>query len=54
MKKKNRHLVSWLILAGAIGYLFLPVDLIPDVPFIGLIDDAVIFIVAKLINDKLK
>jgi uncharacterized membrane protein YkvA (DUF1232 family) len=36
-----------LLVAGAIGYVFLPMDLVPDfIPFIGEIDDVFLLVLA--------
>ncbi|MEK6881285.1 MAG: DUF1232 domain-containing protein [Nanoarchaeota archaeon] len=48
-KKKNR--LSWILFIIALIYLISPVDFIPDIPPIGLIDDAIVFIISKIIGD---
>ena len=40
-------LVDKLLVAGAIGYIVMPIDLIPDfIPFIGEVDDVFILVLA--------
>ena len=51
---KWRTWVEWGLYAIAIGYLFLPTDLIPDVPIVGMIDDAAVFLASILINKVIK
>lgn len=41
-----------IIYGLAIGYLLLPIDLIPDVPVVGLIDDAIALIIAYFFVEK--
>ncbi|MDR3244297.1 MAG: DUF1232 domain-containing protein [Elusimicrobiota bacterium] len=43
--KKTRAL-DWIFFAAAIVYVFLPVDIIPDIPAIGWIDDSLILMSA--------
>ena len=50
MKKITRWIIKIVIYAIAIGYLLFPLDFIPDAPTIGLIDDAVLIILAIMIN----
>ena len=46
---RDRRVSVWpkALLVGALGYVVLPFDLIPDViPFVGEVDDVVIFLAA--------
>ena len=54
MKQGTRWIIKIIIYILALGYLFLPIDLSPDViPIIGVIDDAVVIIIAIMINSGL-
>lgn len=38
----RKQIVSLILLAASVAYDFIPVDFIPDIPFIGWIDDTLI------------
>ena len=52
-KKNIKHKIAKkIIIYGiAIGYLFLPLDIIPDMPFVGLIDDVAVLILSYFIAE---
>ena len=58
-KDKRTPKISKILLWAAIGYFFLPFDLIPDfIPVLGHVDDAIIipsllYLAVKLIPEKL-
>ncbi len=43
-----RKVASWILMVLAIIYDLLPVDLVPDIPFLGWIDDFLITLVAVI------
>ena len=47
VKKKSMKL-AWIFLLFAAAYVISPVDLIPDAPIIGWIDDAIVALLAIL------
>ena len=50
MTKKNR--LSWILFIIALIYLISPIDFVLDiVPVVGVLDDIVALIIAKIIGD---
>ena len=43
-----KKVASWILMVLAIVYDLLPVDLVPDIPFLGWIDDFLITLVAVI------
>jgi len=49
---KKSKLISWGIYAIALIYLFIPIDIIPDIPLVGMLDDAIVLTIAKLFGER--
>lgn len=51
MKNKTKKIINWTLFAVAIAYLISPIDIIPDVPLVGMLDDALLLVIVKLTTD---
>ena len=49
--KKKKHIIEWIQLLVSLIYVFNPIDIIPDMPAIGWVDD---FFVVALTNETNK
>ena len=47
--KKKKHIIEWIQLLVSLIYVFNPIDIIPDMPAIGWVDD---FFRCSSWNDK--
>lgn len=53
----KKKIYPWAIVSGSLLYVLLPLDIIPDIPFIGWIDDffilasAILYLVEKQVGD---
>ena len=45
---QQRHTADWALMFLSVAYLLSPVDIIPDIPVVGWVDDFFIIIVAGL------
>lgn len=53
----KKKIYPWTIVAGSLLYVLLPLDIIPDIPFLGWIDDffiltsAILYLFEKQVGD---